>query len=314
FTGSIRLNVKGTNHFKNLNDVEKENFIEQMRIDIAKSIPVDGQRITYLNSKEVFVDFVKLLEVNDFMTALDFYNSTQFIDKKFGFEPTSNRWEEIKTIVQSYFDPITIGLIISLAFLLINLYFFGRYKNRMGCNTIVFKAALIILDIVNDISFIVTNEEYLQNIVFIICPILINTCLAFYIFIFETRKNPKFSDWFRENSKLAAIITLFSSGNIELLHLLDSNYAGYKLFSAPFSSKAIRWIFWGGFSNIFIEDLPQLIIQIIYVVSPNTGYNIFALSALITGSVILLIDVIGFIYDFIAKKQSIYINKVSRVE
>ncbi|CAG8702791.1 16932_t:CDS:2, partial [Funneliformis caledonium] len=337
--GSIRLNVMGTNHFKKLNDVEKENFIEQMRIEISKSIPVDGQRITYLkhfakykenalfiafkihppnennfnkkSSKDVFMDFVKLLEVNDFTTALDIYNNTRFIDKKFGFEPTSNRWEEIKMIVQSYFDPITIGLIVSLAFLLTNLYFFGRYKNRMGCNAIVFKAALIILDIVNDISFIVTNEEYLQkllipSIVFIICPILINTCLAFYIFIFETRKNPKFADWFRENSKLAAIITLFSSGNIELLHLIDSNYAGYKLFSAPFSSKALCWIFWGGFSNILIEDLPQLIIQIIYVASCKKGYNIFALSALVTGFVILLIDVIGFIYDFIAKRQNMY--------
>ncbi|CAG8733889.1 14724_t:CDS:2, partial [Funneliformis caledonium] len=315
--GYIRLNVMGTDHFKKLNDVEKKNFSEQMSIEIAKCIPVDRQRITYLNhfvnykenadfitfkinppnennfnkksSKEVFEDFNKLFDVNGYTTALDIYNNTQFIDKKFGFHQITKRWEEIKGIVQDYINPTTIVLFVISAFLLTGLYLFGRYKNPMGFNIIVFKAALIIFDIVVDINFIVKNKEDLQkllipSIVFNIFPIIINICLAFYIFIFETRKNPKFADWFRENSKLAAIITLFSSGNVELLHLLDSNFAGYKLFSAPFSSKALRWIFWGGFSNIFIEDLPQLIIQIIYATTLNTEYNIYALSALVTGS------------------------------
>jgi len=86
--------------------------------------------------------------------------------------------------------------------------------------------------------------------------------LAFNIFIFEIKENPKFSDWFKKNTKLAAIITLFSSGNVELLRLLDSKFAGIELFSAPFSSDASNWIFWGGFLNIFIEDIPQLIIQV----------------------------------------------------
>ncbi len=106
--------------------------------------------------------------------------------------------------------------------------------------------------------------SFFCSIVFIIFPILINTCLAFNIFIFEIKENPKFSDWFKKNTKLAAIITLFSSGSIELLHLLDSNFAGFALFSAPFSSKALYWIFWGGILNILIEDLPQLIIQVTF--------------------------------------------------
>src|SRR6266511_1347844 len=104
--------------------------------------------------------------------------------------------------------------------------------------------------------------SFFCSIVFIIFPILINTCLAFNIFIFEIKENPKFSNWFKKNSKLAAIITLFSSGNVELLRLLDSNFAGFTLFSAPFSSKALCWIFWGGLFNLLLEDLPQLLIQV----------------------------------------------------
>jgi len=88
--------------------------------------------------------------------------------------------------------------------------------------------------------------------------------LAFNIFIFETKENPKFSDWLKENTKLVAIITLFSSGSVELLHLLDSNFAGFALFSAPFSSKTLYWIFWGEVFNILIGDLPQLLIQVNY--------------------------------------------------
>jgi hypothetical protein len=75
--------------------------------------------------------------------------------------------------------------------------------------------------------------------------------------------------WFEETnkwldtSKLTAFITLFGSGNVELLHLLNSNFAGFQMFSAPFSEKALDLILWGGFINILFEDLPQLIIQVI---------------------------------------------------
>jgi len=89
--------------------------------------------------------------------------------------------------------------------------------------------------------------------------------LAFNIFTFEIRGNFKFKDWYKDNSKLAAIITLLSSGNVELLHLLDSNFANFEIFSAPFSTKALYWIFYGGILNIFIEDIPQLIIQVTFV-------------------------------------------------
>lgn len=59
------------------------------------------------------------------------------------------------------------------------------------------------------------------------------------------------------------MITLFGSGNVELLHLINSQFANFSIFSAPFSSEALNWIFWGGFIDILIEDLPQLIIQVL---------------------------------------------------
>ena len=86
--------------------------------------------------------------------------------------------------------------------------------------------------------------------------------MAFYIFIYEIKQNHEFSVWFKDNSKLVAAITIFGSGNVELLNLLNSRFAGFNLFFAPFSTKSISLIFWGKVMNIIIEDLPQLIIQV----------------------------------------------------
>jgi len=75
--------------------------------------------------------------------------------------------------------------------------------------------------------------------------------------MFEIKENFKFKTRFNDNSKLAAIITLFGSGNVELLHLLDFNFANLKIFSA-------QSIFCRGILNIFVKDLPQLLIQVTY--------------------------------------------------
>ena len=88
--------------------------------------------------------------------------------------------------------------------------------------------------------------------------------MTFNIFAFEIRGNFKFEDWYKKNSKLATIITLFCSENVELLNLLDSNFANFGIFSAPFSTKALYRIFYDRILNTFIENIPQLIIQVTF--------------------------------------------------
>jgi len=77
--------------------------------------------------------------------------------------------------------------------------------------------------------------------------------------------NLGFYEWNEGNSILVKFVTLFSTGNVEILHLLDSKYAGFKIFDAPFSPRALYLISLGGILNIFVEDLPQLLIQVNYV-------------------------------------------------
>ena len=97
---------------------------------------------------------------------------------------------------------------------------------------------------------------------FFVMPIAINTALAFYIIAQENIK-PKFYKWFIKNGNVAGVFTVLAIADIKALNILQSNLAGFKIFQAPFSNSAKSKIFWGSFLNIFIEDIPQLIIQVL---------------------------------------------------
>jgi len=89
-----------------------------------------------------------------------------------------------------------------------------------------------------------------------------NLILVFHIFITECMDNNKFPAWFKNNSQPAAIITILCGGDITVLKLLSSNLAGFELFNAPLSNKAEKVIHYGHLLNMFLEDIPQLIIQV----------------------------------------------------
>ena len=80
--------------------------------------------------------------------------------------------------------------------------------------------------------------------------------------ISESTNNDEVSKWIKTYSQLAAIITLLSGSDVAGLLLLSSNFAGMKLFSVQFSIKAKNYIYWGTICNLFIEDIPQLLIQV----------------------------------------------------
>ena len=98
-----------------------------------------------------------------------------------------------------------------------------------------------------------------------VIPTIINITFAFIILFYENLNNPKFINWMKQYFHLTAIVTLLCGSDVGGLLLLSSNFAGIKLFSAPFSNQAKKWIYWGSIFNLFIEDLPQLIIQVCHI-------------------------------------------------
>ena len=75
---------------------------------------------------------------------------------------------------------------------------------------------------------------------------------------------PKFYKWFIKNGNIASVFTVLAVVDVKSLNILQSNLAclQFPFFRAPFSDFAKSKIFWGTFLNIFIEDIPQLIVQV----------------------------------------------------
>ncbi len=94
-------------------------------------------------------------------------------------------------------------------------------------------------------------------------PIIFNMIMALYSLIQEIMHNKKFNKWCKENGLIISVFTVISCADIEALNVLSSKIAELKIFSAPpLSKKIANLIFWLGFINIFIEDIPQFMIQV----------------------------------------------------
>ncbi|GES93451.1 hypothetical protein GLOIN_2v1871822 [Rhizophagus clarus] len=285
-TGILRLNLEGTTEFKKLkNTNEKKNFFDQMRIELSKSIPVDLSRIRKIkdifgidkisnlelllilfeigpsddncfnnkSSIDVFNDLDSIIKVKNITMPLDIYDHTKYIDKDYGFQRTADLWEEIRISLKSFASNVSYLVIISvLVFSSIVLFIYGKYKDRKQEmeNMTIFKITLIIIDVINDVSFIISSKNDLHNLL------------------------------------------IPSSGDVELLHLFDSKFGGYDIFKINFSQYSKDLITWGSYLNIILEDLPQLIIQILFALNSTNSYSIIAFITLITSSVVMLVDIV----------------------
>ena len=101
-----------------------------------------------------------------------------------------------------------------------------------------------------------------SSIIFLIAPIVFNSGLAFSILMKEISKNAEFQEWFGQNVRVASLLTLLAGADVEVVTLLGSKFSGLKMFCAPLSKSALNQVFWGSTLNLFIEDIPQLIVQV----------------------------------------------------
>ncbi|CAI2167912.1 20587_t:CDS:2 [Funneliformis geosporum] len=166
---------------------------------------------------------------------------------------------------------------------------------------ILFKVAFTFFDMFNDVNFLYELKDNLHDllypsIIFTFIPFLVNFVMAIIILLKEIRNNEKeeFNNWFKNNnSYLVTTITVFCIGDIGLLRLLDSRFANLELFKALFQEENL--INWGRFINLMIEDIPQFVIQILYVTAITTEYNSnVALLTLISSFIMILINAVFF--------------------
>ncbi|PKY50367.1 hypothetical protein RhiirA4_466824 [Rhizophagus irregularis] len=143
-----------------------------------------------------------------------------------------------------------------------------------------------------DLAFVllkVNNTPHLKisTMVFFILPIVINILFAINIFVSEMATNPSFSKWVKESLALSSMCTLFSAIDIQILNTLSSDLFGLKIFSIPLTQRSKKIMLWGSIINIFIEDVPQIIIQGLYYNSVIT-YDLIPSLAIASGGLIIL--------------------------
>ena len=94
--------------------------------------------------------------------------------------------------------------------------------------------------------------------------------MALYLLIQEIMHNKKFNEWCKENGLIISVFTVISCADVEALNILSSKIAGLRIFSAPsLSEKIAKLLFWLGCMNIFMEDIPQFMIQVNYFFFTN---------------------------------------------
>ncbi|CAJ0827534.1 4452_t:CDS:2 [Entrophospora sp. SA101] len=193
-------------------------------------------------------------------------------------------------------NKITLIVVGAVFFILVIFYFYARGKHKEGRNTIIFTTTLIIVDLILDLAFLTNNilrpdGRYLliPSLVALALPAGVNLLLALTIIINQSRKknNLEFKAWLRSHTGFASAMTILSMLNIEALRILNSNFLDKEIFSANFNRKALKLIIIGGLINMFIEDIPQLVILIIYKHGRNE-LEFIPFLTLVSSSILLL--------------------------
>jgi len=79
-------------------------------------------------------------------------------------------------------------------------------------------------------------------------------------------KEKKISKWSKDEI-VVAILTLLAGVNVEVLTILESKIQIFGLnFNTELSPSALKVISWGAWFNLLAEDIPQIIIQVLYII------------------------------------------------
>ncbi|CAG8537670.1 4026_t:CDS:10 [Acaulospora morrowiae] len=227
------------------------------------------------------------------VSSVMLYPNASLLDSDRGFTVTQTVWERYQLRLFGFGSILLLCAVLALL----------SYRDRnYGNGLFVFKLLLIWVDFVLDVLFVWfhAHDIYLlfyPTLVFMISSIAFNAMTSFFVIIREITYENYFAKWFRTYHNIAAIFSLSAAIDIESLTIIHSRLAGLRAFDAPLSKGAKRWIFWCGIINFMIEDTPQLIVQIVYVIL-CVNYQLIPFLNLMSASLLCSVMLLGNIYRF----------------
>ncbi|RHZ73047.1 hypothetical protein Glove_233g9 [Diversispora epigaea] len=283
----INDNIWNFNTIPTIEETYPDNFISDLRIKLSKIIPANIERLS-LNDLNDMIKYKRI-------TAISLFPITNYLDEDFGSVPKYEDFGSAQNLWQKY-KIVILGIVLAFGILIV-LFLLAHKKERKGRNMAVLRLGLIIFDFVINSLFVsyngkVVKKLYIPSLMFLTVPTVVNVIWAFYI-IFDENKSKTFLDWFTQHGKVVLIFMVLSGADIETLSILYSNMAGFEFFNAPISTKGKNIIFWASCLDIFIKNIPHVIIQILYLHSSVVIYDIISLFALISSCLSLLTNIVG---------------------
>ncbi|RIB23411.1 hypothetical protein C2G38_2139765 [Gigaspora rosea] len=329
----VRLTPDGTKVYDSLTEFEESKFLYSLLNELIESIPTTPGRLRlthriqydpstsplqYLLQIEILApsniyqvsvpriinDMEALIKNKDF-SILSMNNYTKYLDSSYGLQINTNLWEEMKYKL--------LGILIGIVILsIIVLLAYRRYQK--GQSFMIFTMTFILFDLTMDILFVVKNRRdvpwlYIPSIFILIFALLFNLIAAIIIISHELRSNDLFTEWFDKYTNFISIFFILSGSNVMLLECLTSNFGGFELFNAPFLNSTRNWIFGASVVKTITENIPQLIIQILYLLY-TVKYEAIPFLALVTGSIVLLNDIILKLFRIINNRYRLHELKV----
>ena len=140
----------------------------------------------------------------------------------------------------------------------------------------------------------------LTSAIFVVVPWLYNIVFLFWLQGINWMDNVSAASWNRRYRKVLVIATVFSGGIYYSIHLLNSRLFGAKLFSIGLSHRQMLFISQRTvIANAFLENLPQIIIQILYLMISKHGFSLPVTMALVSSSFSFLLALISSIANIL---------------
>ncbi|GBB89290.1 hypothetical protein RclHR1_00160006 [Rhizophagus clarus] len=269
----LRLNADGTNYINGLDSNGFGNFYNNLMNELSEIVPIDRSRLS---------------DTGKFQS--DPFDSNQFTILQVEIsQPTKYTKPCVKDVINDLDS-----LIRNKKYTLISYY---PLTNMLDENF-----GITITHFILDVAFVIYYAQqlpsfFIPSILFLVIPIGFNSILALYIILKERYTNERFSKWLMHHTKLVSMFTILSSADVAILNMISSRLANLPYFSAPVSKDAEIKIFWGSFANIFIEDVPQFIIRVMYLQRNSIVYDPIPIFSLISAGVSIIFSLIGRTFD-----------------
>ncbi|CAG8709799.1 16278_t:CDS:2, partial [Acaulospora morrowiae] len=281
-----RLSSSASAFFVALSVSERHNFLNEMLISFSETIPANISRLSIMdrfqydgeskraqillkmtirstrdlsqmNSMQIYED-MNMLVTNKSITSLMFYNSTASLDSDYGVLRLQNLWEKYR---------YHFAVVICVIFVSLVIVFLAHNRYPQGKSMSLFKFILVIADFVLDGIFLFDYVEDVPRLYFpylgiILAAMSFNFFITMFIFFREFYGNTPFHQWMKKRKTIPFVFFLLGYVDLESLNLICSKVARFKIFQAPLTSTATRWIYLGSLVSVFMEDIPQLVILV----------------------------------------------------